>query len=279
MVLPGLTALPGCLFPTPHSQPFPACPVCRWLVPWDNAGSGSQNTNLRLFLWWLCIPLLPAMEPGSGRRFPPTPRTFLALEQHELSGFPAPRFQLGSGIELSHANFHLALTNEEAVPEPRADPAARARMKSPGFHLCSCRKLGCLCPCAGPRRALGGRKDRQSCTFSPSRHKLIKTCCITAPLTFTRVTSAKSWHQISLPEGNSTCPPNEGSFLLIPWEPECHRARPNHREHSKHQGLQRGLGEECTPCQRRAADLVSHKGKQCFASANPPPFLRQGHQG
>lgn len=70
-------------------------------------------------------------------------------------------------------------------------------MKSLGFHLCSWRKPGCLCPCQGPRRALGGRKGRQSCTFIPSRHKSIKTCCITAPLTFTRVTSAKSWQQIS----------------------------------------------------------------------------------
>lgn len=39
----------------------------------------------------------------------------------------------------------------------------------------------------------GGRKDRQSCTFTPPRHKSMKACCITAPLlTFTRVALAKS---------------------------------------------------------------------------------------
>lgn len=83
-------------------------------------------------------------------------------------------------------------------------------MKSPGFHLCSWRKPGCLCPCPGPGRALGGRKDRQSRTFTPSRRKSIKTCCITAPLTFTRVTSAKSWQQISLPAGKQHVSPRLG---------------------------------------------------------------------
>jgi len=54
-------------------------------------------------------------------------------------------------------------------------------MKSLGFHLRAWSGTGRACPCPGPGRALGRRKHGQSCAFTPSRRKLITTCCMTAP--------------------------------------------------------------------------------------------------
>lgn len=170
VVLPGPTALPRCFFPTPHSQALPACPGVQV------AGSLGQSWFWlpETFLWQLCIPFLPPMEPGSGR-FPPNPCTFLALEQHELSGFPAPRFQLGSGIELSHTNFHLALTKEEAVPEPRADPAAQPGLgRNPwDFTFVPAGNLDVCVPVQGPGETSGaGRTGRAARSHLPGINRL-----------------------------------------------------------------------------------------------------------
>lgn len=150
-------------------------------------------------------------------------------------------------------------------------------MKSLGFHLCSWRKSGCLCPCPGPRRALGGRKDRQSCTFTPSRHKSIKTCCITAPLTFTRVTSAKSWQQISA-SGETACVPQirDRSFSFL-GNQSATEPVPTTGNTAHTKACSEAWGRNPLPARAGAADPVYHKGKQCFVSANLPPFRRQGH--
>lgn len=130
--------------------------------------------------------------------------------------------------------------------------------------------MGCACPCPGPRRALGGRKDRQSCTFTPSRHKSIKTCCITAPLPmFTRVTLAKAWQQICA-GGERHVLSKLGTLVFsLLGNQGATKPVPATRNTARTKVDGEAWGKNLLPARAGTADPVYHKGKQCFVSANP----------
>lgn len=118
-------AFPRCLFPSPHSQLLPGHPdVPRGWFPGTKLVPTQSRDLLETFYVGFCISYLPPATSNGLGRFPPTPHTF-----HELSALPALRFQLGSGIELSHANVNMTLTNKEAAPEPGADPAEQQGLR------------------------------------------------------------------------------------------------------------------------------------------------------
>lgn len=105
-------------------------------------------------------------------------------------------------------------------------------------------------PLSRTQQALGGRKDRQSCTFTPPRHKSIKTCCITAPLlTFTRVVLAKPWQQISA--GGNWHTPSELGTLVFSFLGNWSATEPATRNTAPTTVVGEAQGEECAPCQGR----------------------------
>lgn len=114
-----------------------------------------------------------------------------------------------------------------------------------------------------------GRKDRQSCTFTPSRCKLIKTCSITAPpMVFTRVALAKSQRQISA-GGDGTRAHNWGLLFFMAWEPSAPEPAPR--------WMERPGGGTCSlPGQRQLIPCIARENS-VLSVLIPPPFLCHWH--
>lgn len=140
--------------------------------------------------------------------------------------------------------------------------------------------MGRACPRLGPRRALGGRKDRQSCLFVPSRCKSIKTCCITARLlTFTRVALAKSWQQISA--GGEWHALSKLGTLVFHCLGTGVLQSPSQPPRTRHapRWMGRPRGGICSLPEQGQLIRCMVRENSVLSVLIPPPFLWQWHRG